>query len=101
MCHNENGEGPRNSAGEILFPPLWGDESFNVGVGIAQTFTTAAFVKCNIPIGFQERFPFGQGDLSDQNAVDIAEYFSRQPRPDFPDKIKDWLKGKRPLDACY
>ncbi|MGV8664428.1 hypothetical protein ACV357_36220, partial [Pseudomonas aeruginosa] len=29
------------------------------------------------------------------------EYFSHQPRPDFPDKTKDWPKDKRPLDARY
>ncbi|HEP8584995.1 TPA: c-type cytochrome, partial [Pseudomonas aeruginosa] len=101
VCHGENGEGLRNSAGEMLFPPLWGDESFNIGAGMARTFTAAAFVKHNMPIGFQERFPLGQGGLSDQDAVDVAEYFSHQPRPDFPDKIKDWPKDKRPLDARY
>lgn len=93
--------GWRNSAGEMLFPPLWGDESFNIGAGMARTFTAAAFVKHNMPIGFQERFPLGQGGLSDQDAVDVAEYFSHQPRPDFPDKTKDWPKDKRPLDARY
>ncbi|MCR3781262.1 cytochrome C, partial [Pseudomonas aeruginosa] len=77
------------------------DESFNIGAGMARTFTAAAFVKHNMPIGFQERFPLGQGGLSDQDAVDVAEYFSHQPRPDFPDKIKDWPKDKRPLDARY
>ncbi|MFO6248091.1 c-type cytochrome, partial [Pseudomonas aeruginosa] len=101
VCHGENGEGLRNSAGEMLFPPLWGDESFNIGAGMARTFTAAAFVKHNMPVGFQERFPLGQGGLSDQDAVDVAEYFSHQPRPDFPDKIKDWPKDKRPLDARY
>jgi thiosulfate dehydrogenase len=35
------------------------------------------------------------------SGVDVAEYFSHQPRPDFPDKIKDWPKGKKPADARY
>jgi len=28
-------------------------------------------------------------------------YFTRQPRPDFPGKDKDWPKGGKPADARY
>ncbi|MGE5622954.1 MAG: hypothetical protein ACM3WS_07365, partial [Bacillota bacterium] len=28
-------------------------------------------------------------------------YFSHQPRPDFPEKVKDWPKDKKPADARY
>ena len=34
-------------------------------------------------------------------AVDVAAYFSGQPRPDFPDKVKDWPNGGKPVDARY
>ena len=101
VCHGENGEGLRNVAGKMVYPPLWGDESFNIGAGMARTYTAAAFVKRNMPIGFHSKFPLGQGGLSDQEAVDVAEYFSHQPRPDFPDKVKDWPKDKKPDDARY
>ena len=84
-----------------MFPPLWGDESFNIGAGMARTYTAAAFVKRNMPIGFHQKFPLGQGGLSDQDAVDVAEYFSHQPRPDFADKAGDWPKGGKPADARY
>lgn len=101
VCHGAAGEGLKRASGEWVFPPLWGDESFNIGAGMARTYTAAAFVKRNMPVGFHEQFPLGQGGLSDQEAVDVAEYFSHQPRPDFPDKVKDWPEGGKPIDARY
>ncbi len=101
VCHGPNGEGLKDEAGRMVYPPLWGERSFNIGAGMARTYTAAAFVKRNMPIGFREKFPLGQGGLSDQDAVDVAEYFSHMPRPDFPDKVKDWPKDAKPKDARY
>ena len=101
VCHGDNGQGLKHADGSFVFPPLWGDESFNIGAGMARTYTAAAFVKRNMPIGFHQKFPLGQGGLSDQDAVDVAEYFSHQPRPDFADKAGDWPKGGKPADARY
>ena len=101
VCHGENGEGLKDGAGRVVYPPLWGDRSFNIGAGMARTYTAAAFVKRNMPIGFHEKFPIGQGGLSDQEAVDVAEYFSHMPRPDFAGKVKDWPKDPKPKDARY
>jgi len=101
VCHGKGGEGLKQADGRVIYPPLWGDDSFNVGAGMARTYTAAAFVKRNMPIGFHEKFPLGQGGLSDQEAVDVAEYFTHQPRPDFSDKAKDWPKDKKPADAPY
>lgn len=100
-CHGADGEGIKTARGEWIYPPLWGDQSFNIGAGMARTYTAAAFVKRNMPIAFRNHFPLGQGGLSDQDAVDVAEYFSHQPRPDFADKQKDWPEGKKPADARY
>lgn len=101
VCHGKDGEGLKHTDGRVIYPPLWGDDSFNIGAGMARTYTAAAFVQRNMPIGFREKFPLGQGGLSDQEAVDVAEYFSHQPRPDYPDKDKDWPKDKKPPDARY
>ncbi|MEG2046225.1 MAG: c-type cytochrome [Comamonas sp.] len=101
LCHGADGEGIKNAKGQWVYPPLWGDESFNIGAGMARTYTAAAFVKRNMPIAFHGNFPLGQGGLSDQEAVDVAEYFSHQPRPDFAPKVKDWPNGKKPADARY
>jgi thiosulfate dehydrogenase len=100
-CHGRDGEGLKEADGRVIYPPLWGDASFNIGAGMARTYTAAAFVKRNMPIAASEKFPLGQGALSDQEAVDVAEYFSHQLRPDFPDKVKDWPRDKKPSDARY
>jgi len=31
----------------------------------------------------------------------VAAYFIRQPRPDFPAKLRNWPKGGKPDDAPY
>jgi thiosulfate dehydrogenase len=91
-CHGAEGQGIPNPQGGYLFPPLWGKDSFNVGAGMARLYTAAAFVKHNMPLG--------QGEtLSAQDAVNVAAYFTRQPRPDFPGRVNDWPKGDRPVDA--
>ena len=100
-CHGRDGEGLKQADGRFIYPPLWGDQSFNIGAGMARTYTAAAFVKQNMPIGYRDQFPLGQGGLSDQEAVDVAAYFSHQPRPDFPPKVNDWPKDKKPADARY
>ena len=91
-CHGAEGLGTKNPAGGYVLPPLWGKDSFNDGAGMARTYTAAAFVKHNMPLG-------QGGTLTDQEAVDVAEFFTHQPRPDYPGKAKDWPKGDRPKDA--
>jgi thiosulfate dehydrogenase len=100
-CHGDDGQGLRAADGHTLLPPLWGAASFNIGAGMARTYTAAAFVKNNMPVAQSTRFPLGQGGLSDQDAVDVAEYFTHMSRPDYPDKRKDWPKGGKPKDARY
>ena len=101
-CHGDNGQGLKDARGNNVFPPLWGDESFNIGAGMARTYKAAAFIRDNMPMSVQKNGAWGQGGvLSDQDAVDIAEYFTHQPRPDFAGKVKDWPEGKKPKDARY
>lgn len=93
-CHKHDGQGLAEPDGKIVFPPLWGDHSYNVGAGMARLNTAAAFVKWNMP--------FGQGGaLTDQEAVDVASFFAYQDRPDFEKKALDWPNGKKPSDARY
>lgn len=101
-CHGANGEGMRDARGEMVFPPLWGDQSFNIGAGMARTYTAAAFVLRNMPVAHGLNSLLGQGgSMTQQEAVDVAEYFSHQPRPDFAPKVNDWPKGGKPKDARY
>ena len=99
-CHGLSGEGMQDRSGDYIFPPLWGDRSFNLGAGTARTYKAAAFVKYNMPFAVNHNKPAGQGGvLSDQDAVDVAEFFTHQPRPDFPGRANDWPNGPKPKDA--
>lgn len=101
-CHGVNGEGKLDSADHVIFPPLWGDNSFNIGAGMARTYTAAAFIYKNMPMGINTHGVWGGGDtLSEQDAVDVAEFFTHMPRPDFSGKTNDWPKGHKPVDARY
>ncbi len=68
-CHADNGAGIAP-----LFPPLWGQDSFNDGAGMHQVAKMAAFVKYNMP----QTHP---GSLTAQQAYDVAAYIHAQPRP--------------------
>ena len=81
------------SAGYV-FPPLWGPDSFNDGAGMHRVLTAARFIKA--------RMPFGQPDLTDAQAFDVAAYINSQPRPamqglevDYPDR------ALKPVDSPY
>lgn len=101
-CHGVNGEGLKDQAGDFIFPPLWGNESFNIGAGMARTYKAAQFVKYAMPPAMNLAAPLGAGGiLSDQDAVDVAEYFTHMPRPDFAGKVNDWPGIKKPKDARY
>ncbi|HLV47673.1 MAG TPA: c-type cytochrome [Aliidiomarina sp.] len=97
-CHGADGEGMKDQFDDFIFPPLWGDESFNLGAGMARISRAAPFVLHNMPIGVSLDAPLGQITLSKQDAVDVSAYFTVKPRPDFPDKIYDWLNVPRPPD---
>jgi thiosulfate dehydrogenase len=91
-CHGAHGEGATTADGGYLYPPVWGERSFNLGAGMARHYTAAAFIRRNMPLG-------KGGTLSAQEAVDVAFYVTHQPRPDFPARIHDWPAGGRPKDA--
>jgi thiosulfate dehydrogenase len=88
LCHGVDG------AGIEFFPALWGPHSFNIGAGMARVRTAAAFIKVAMP-------QTAPGTLTDQEAYDLAEYITSQPRPDFPGKELDWPNGDPPPDVAY
>ena len=91
-CHGATGQGTAGAANTFVFPPLWGSKSFNTGAGMARVSIAAAFVQAKMPLG-------NAGSLTDQDAYDIAAYFTAQPRPAFAGTSKDWPKGAKPADA--
>ncbi len=76
LCHGADGAGQKAS-GKMVFPALWGDESFNWGAGMHSVANAASFIKHNMPLG--------QGDtLTDQQAWDVANYMNSHDRPQDP-----------------
>lgn len=73
ICHAEDGGG-QVDGDAIIFPALWGDDSYNWGAGISRIFTLASFTKSNMPLG-------QPNSLSEQDAWDIAQYINSQERP--------------------
>ncbi|MGJ5640774.1 c-type cytochrome [Formosa sp. S-31] len=99
VCHTPDGQGVKNKDGKTyLYPPLWGEDSFNHGAGMARVITSAQFIKANMPFGTKFEAPA----LTDAEAYDVAGYINSQSRPlksnpekDFPD-----LK-KKPVSTPY
>ncbi|QKT03321.1 c-type cytochrome [Ectothiorhodospiraceae bacterium 2226] len=76
ICHGADGEGQKVE-GKVVFPPLWGENSYNFGAGMHRINTAASFIKHNMPLG-------KPGTLSDQEAWDVAAYINSHERPQDP-----------------
>lgn len=93
-CHAMDGQGIVDASGKTVFPPLWGDATFNIAAGMARQRTLAGFVHENMPLG-------QGGTLTRDEAWDVAGFVGSMPRPDFEKKRFDWPKGDKPPDAPY
>ncbi len=97
-CHGNNGQGlPTADSIAYLYPPLWGDGSYNVSAGIFRLTKLAGFIKANMPFGATYKKP----QLTDEEAWDIAAFINAQPRSqktfagDWPDVTK------KPMDHPF
>lgn len=85
-CHANNGEGVLQAKGDyFLYPPLWGEHSYNDGAGMNQLTKLAGFIKNNMPNGINYHNPL----LNNEDAWNVAAYINSQKRP-YKDKSKDW-----------
>ena len=76
LCHGADGQGQK-AGGATVFPPLWGQSSYNWGAGMADIDKAAGFIKANMP--------FSQGGrLTLQEAWDVAAFIDSRPRPQDP-----------------
>ena len=75
MCHGTDGAGLKEG-GRVVFPPVWGANSYNWGAGMQQIDKAAAFLKANMPLG--------NPDLTEQEAWDVALYVDSHERPQDP-----------------
>lgn len=91
VCHGEDGQGQRpNDKSLYVYPPLWGDNSFNHGAGMHRVITAAEFIKGNMPY---LQATWDKPILTDEEAYHIAAYINSFERPqksnpenDFPNK---------------
>lgn len=77
-CHGLEGRGDWP-----LFPPLWGEDSFNDGAGMNKIPKMAAFIQHNMP---QNR----PGVLSAQDAFDLSAFIHLKPRPHFDQRYSGY-----------
>lgn len=97
-CHGQNGEGVLTAdATGFVYPPLWGNQSYNIGAGLYRLSTLAGFIKNNMPYGVTWKEPV----LTAEQAWDVAAFIASQPRPvkSFPHDWKD--SSKKPFDHPF
>jgi thiosulfate dehydrogenase len=97
-CHGDDGSGILTAdATHYVYPPLWGENSFNTSAGMQRLSMLAGFIKNNMPYGSTWKQP----QLSNEEAWDVAAYISSKPRPqkfftyDWPDL------AKKPVDYPF
>ncbi|MFZ1805614.1 MAG: c-type cytochrome [Cyclobacteriaceae bacterium] len=97
-CHGANSEGEMEPNGkEWLYPPLFGEHTYNMGAGLYRLSKFASFVKYNMPFGTTHDAPV----LTDEEAWDVAAYVNSLPHP-AKDISIDWPDiSKKPIDHPF
>jgi thiosulfate dehydrogenase len=98
QCHGARGGGSfsADSTGYV-YPPLWGEHSYNTGAGLYRISRLAGYVKDNMPPGTSHNAT----RLSNEEAWDVAAFVNSQSRPqkNFPG---DWPDiSKKPVDHPF
>lgn len=98
VCHGRTGEGMINPQGSAwVYPPLWGEHSYNDGAGLYRLSRFAGFIKSNMPFGATHTQPL----LSDEECWHVAAYVNSLHRPSKPFP-KDWPDiTKKPVDHPF
>lgn len=97
-CHGKNGEGKMQTSGNsFLYPPLWGDHSYNHGAGLYRLSLLAGYLKYNMP----QTATHDRPKLSDEEAWDLAAFVNSQKHPDM-NTSNDWPKKEtKPFDIPF
>ena len=95
VCHQKSGQGMISSSEKYyIYPPLWGDHSFNTGAGLFRISNFAKYIRANMPQGATYDNPL----LTEEESWDIAAYVVSMPRPKKEFK-GDWPKVEtKPFD---
>ncbi|MEQ1907248.1 MAG: c-type cytochrome [Vicinamibacterales bacterium] len=91
-CHGAEGQGV--TVGDKRPGPLWGPDSWNDGAGAARTYTLAGIIRYTMPY-------LDPGNMTDDDALQLAAFITSKPRPAFPFKDRDYLVDPLPVDAVY
>lgn len=97
-CHGMQGEGQlRFDGAGYVYPPLWGNNSYNTGAGLYRVSRFAGYVRDNMPFDA----PYNSASLTDEEAWDVAAYVNSQPRPQ-KDYSKDYPNmASKPIDLPF
>ena len=97
-CHQSDGKGQMKPEGRgYLYPPLWGEGSYNHGAGLYRLSRFAGYVKANMPLGAT----FENPQLTDEESWDVAAYVNSLDRPS-KDLSRDWPDiSKKPMDHPF
>ncbi len=97
-CHQQDGGGLKiANSPAYMYPPLWGERSYNIGAGLFRLSRFAGYVKNNMPQGATWENPM----LTDEEAWDVAAYVNSRQRPS-RDLSKDWPKvAGKPVDHPF
>lgn len=101
LCHGKNGEGIRYEDFDkgYLYPPLWGDDTYNDGAGMHRVITAAAFIKNNMPY---LQATWEEPKLTDEEAYNVAGYINSFQRPEKQNKTADFPDKKlKPVSTPY
>lgn len=98
ICHGNSGEGQKiSSQGNFIYPPSWGESSFNTGAGLFRISNFAKYIFANMPNGATYEKPA----LTEEEAWDIAAFVVSMPRPQ-KDYLADWPKIElKPVDHPF
>jgi thiosulfate dehydrogenase len=97
-CHGPDGCGVFSAdSTKYIYPPLWGEHSYNTGAGLFRISRFAGYVKDNMPFGASR----DEQQLTDKEAWDVAAFVNSQPRPQ-KDFHKDWPDiSRKPVDHPF
>jgi thiosulfate dehydrogenase len=97
-CHQQGGQGVlAQDRTSYVYPPLWGNASYNDAAGLYRISNFAKYVKYNMPLGATHENP----QLSDEEAWDVAAYVNSRPRP-HKNVPQDWPDiKKKPIDHPF
>ncbi len=71
-----NGDGKPDYRSGYLYPPLWGEHSYNTSAGLYRLSKFAGFIKDNMPFGSN----YINEQLTNEEAWDLAAFVNSQPR---------------------